>query len=147
MKNFSYCASPTAESPDFPYWDYEQLDLDKCCYDECLAVFRFLKNGTYNLVETIRLPDILTCYNGVKVNRIHVGSYVDMIYPVEGKKHHCSMLAESGLYNKLEELHVPADGRTLCVHRETLAIPFVTNYKVHLKELIQHKPNENGILL
>ena len=29
-----------------------------------------MKNDIYNLVDTIRLPDILTCYNGVKVDRI-----------------------------------------------------------------------------
>ena len=60
----------TAKSLDFPYWNYEQFDLDKFCDDECLAEFRFLKNDIYNLVDIMRLPDILTCYNGVKVDRI-----------------------------------------------------------------------------
>lgn len=60
----------TAKSPDFPYWNYEQFDLDKFYDDECLAEFRFLKNDIYNLVDIMRLPDILTCYNGVKVEGI-----------------------------------------------------------------------------
>ena len=238
----------TAKSPDFPYWNYEQFDLDKFCDDECLAEFRFLKNDIYNLVDIMRLPDILTCYNGVKIDRIegmciflkrfaYPCRYLDMIPrfarpvpqlcmisnlvmdhiyttwnhllstfnqewlsiqnlikfsdavyqksgaidncfgfvdgtvrpvsrpgknqrvlynghkkvhaikfqslavpnglvanlygPVEGKKHDSSMLAESGLYNKLEELHVPPDGRILCIygdsaypHRPQLQGPF-----------------------
>ena len=54
----------------FPYWNDEQFDLEKFCDDECLAEFRFLKNDIYNLADIMRLPDILTCYNGVKVDRI-----------------------------------------------------------------------------
>ena len=46
----------TAKSPDFPYWNYEQFDLDKLCDDECfVAEFRFLKNDIYNLADIMRL--------------------------------------------------------------------------------------------
>ena len=51
--------------------------------------------------------------------------------PVEGKKHDSSMLVESGLYNKLEKLHVPPDKHILCIygdsaypHRPQLQGPF-----------------------
>ena len=59
------------------------------------------------------------------------GLVANLCGPVEGKKHDSSMLAESGLYSKLEELHVPPDGRILCIygdsaypHRPQLQGPF-----------------------
>jgi hypothetical protein len=225
----------TAKSPDLPYWIYKQFELDDLCDDERVTEFRFLKNDIYNLVDVMRLPDVLMCYNGLKVDRIegmciflkryaYPCRYLDMmprfarpvpqlcmisnlimnhIYttwyhllstfnqhwlsienlikfcdavhqksgamencfgfvdgtvrpvsrpgknqrvlynghkrvhaikfqslavpnglvanlygPVEGKKHDSSMLAESGLYNKLEELHILPNGRP-CIYGDS----------------------------
>lgn len=47
------------------------------------------------------------------------GLVANLYGPLEGKKHDSSMLAESGLYNKLEELHVPPDGRILCIYGDS----------------------------
>ena len=58
----------TAKSPDLPYWNYKQFDLDKFSDDECLTEFRFLKKDVSNLVDILRLPDVLRSYNGLKVD-------------------------------------------------------------------------------
>lgn len=230
----------TSKNPDLPYWAYEQFDLDKLCDDECLTEFRFLKNDIYDLVDVLRLPDVLTCYNGIKVDRIegfciflkrfaYPCRYLDMIPrfarpvpqlcmisnlvmehiytswnhllstlnqewlstdnlikfcdavhqtsgaiencfgfvdgtvrpvcrpgknqrvlynghkkvhaikfqslavpnglvanlygPVEGKKHDSAMLAESGLYNKLQDLQVPPNRGPLCIYGDS-AYPY-----------------------
>lgn len=65
-------------------------------------------------------------YNGHK--RVHAikfqslavpnGLVANLYGPVEGKKHDSSMLAESGLYNKLEELHVLPNGRP-CIYGDS----------------------------
>ena len=230
----------TAKSPDLPYWNYEQFDLDKFIDDECLTEFRFLKKDVYDLVDILRLPDVLRCYNGLKVHRIeamciflkryaypcryldtiprfarpvpqlcmisnlvmdfiyatwnhllstfnqqwlsvdNLSHFADAVYqksgaiyncfgfvdgtvrpvsrprknqrvlynghkkvhaikfqslavpnglianlygPVEGKKHDSAMLAESGLYNKLEELQALPDGSVLCKYGDS-AYPY-----------------------
>jgi len=40
-----------SKDPDFPYWLYDQFDLDKLSDDECKARFRFFKNDIFDLVE------------------------------------------------------------------------------------------------
>jgi hypothetical protein len=62
----------TAKSPDLPYWIYKQFDLDDLCDDECVTEFRFLKNDIYNLVDVMRLPDVLK--NEYHVNALRAWS-------------------------------------------------------------------------
>ena len=57
----------TSKTPDFPYWDYLEFDLDKLSDDECKAEFRFLKNDIYSLHEVLQLPEDIYCYNRLKV--------------------------------------------------------------------------------
>ena len=56
------------KSPDLPYTNSEQLDLDKMTDDECKTEFRFYKNDIYNLAGPLTLPDRIICYNGVNVD-------------------------------------------------------------------------------
>lgn len=38
--------------------------------DECKAEFRFFRNDIYNLINVLRVPAELTCYNGLKVDAV-----------------------------------------------------------------------------
>ena len=38
--------------------------------DECEAEFRFLREDIYTLHDIMNIPEMLTCYNGVKVTGI-----------------------------------------------------------------------------
>ena len=51
------------------------------------------------------------------------GLIANLYGPVEGKKHDSAMLAESGLYNKLEELQALPDGSVLCKYGDS-AYPY-----------------------
>ena len=55
----------TSKNPDLPYWNYEPFELDSMEDEGCKTEFRFHKNDVYNLVETLDLPDQITCYNGL----------------------------------------------------------------------------------
>ena len=57
----------TSNSLELPYWKYPYFDLDKMCDDECKAEFRFLKNDIYTLIEALRIPEEIKCYNGLKI--------------------------------------------------------------------------------
>ena len=37
----------TSENPDFPYWNYDQFDLENISEAECKAEFRFYRNDIY----------------------------------------------------------------------------------------------------
>lgn len=65
----------TAKSPDLPYWNYTEFDLDKLCDDECKTEFRFFKNDIYNLIDVMTLPDEIKCYNGLKATRSKLCAY------------------------------------------------------------------------
>ena len=43
---------------DYPYWNYEKLDLEKMDDSETWTEFRFLKNDIYRLKEALNIPDI-----------------------------------------------------------------------------------------
>ena len=60
----------TAKSPDSPYWNYIEFDLDKLSDDECITEFRFLKNHIYTLVDAMKLSDRIKCCNGLTVERV-----------------------------------------------------------------------------
>ena len=59
-----------SQNPDFPYWSYNQFDLDTLSDDECMARFRFLKNYIYSLVDIWQLPDVIKCSNEQKINNV-----------------------------------------------------------------------------
>jgi len=52
-----------SKDPDFPYWLYDQFDLDKLSDDECKARFRFFKNDIFDLVELLHLPNVVRLPN------------------------------------------------------------------------------------
>ena len=54
-------------NPEFPYWNYDRLDLDEKSNDECKAEFRFYREDIYKLAEQLQLPDDITTYNGLVV--------------------------------------------------------------------------------
>ena len=58
----------TSASPDFPYWTYENFDLDSLSDEECKAEFRFYRNDIYQMLDVLQLPDEITCYNGFRVD-------------------------------------------------------------------------------
>ncbi|XP_066913329.1 uncharacterized protein [Clytia hemisphaerica] len=59
-----------SRNPDFPYWKYDPFDLDKLSDDECLAMFRFLKNDIYNLADVFQLPDKIYCPNRQNFDKV-----------------------------------------------------------------------------
>ena len=42
------------------------FNLDNMTDDECKTEFRFFRNDIYNLINVLRVPAELTCYNGLK---------------------------------------------------------------------------------
>ena len=64
------CHVNTVKSPDLPYWNYTEFDLDKLRDDECRTEFRFCTSNIYNLVDVMSLPDLLKCYNGIKADPV-----------------------------------------------------------------------------
>ena len=55
-------------SADFPYWTYDNFDLDSLSDEECKAEFRFYRNDIYQMLDVLQLPDEMTCYNGFHVD-------------------------------------------------------------------------------
>ena len=60
----------TSASLDFPYWTYDNFDLDSLSDEECKAEFRFYRNDTYQMLDVLQLPDEIICYN-----RFHVDGF------------------------------------------------------------------------
>ena len=58
------------KNPDIPYFTYEDFNLSEMNDDECKAEFRFYENDIYDLIEVLRVPPELICYNGLKVNAV-----------------------------------------------------------------------------
>lgn len=52
---------------DFPYWKYDQFDLDELGNDQCKAEFQFYKNDIFKLAEHLQLPDEIVTYNSLVV--------------------------------------------------------------------------------
>ena len=52
------------KNPDIPYFAYNDFNLDNMTDDECKTEFRFFRNDIYNLINVLRAPAELTCYNG-----------------------------------------------------------------------------------
>ena len=57
-------------NPEYPYWKYDQFDLDRLTDDECSAFFRFQKDDIYRLSEILLIPEKITCYNRTKYDGI-----------------------------------------------------------------------------
>ena len=89
----------TAKSPDLPYWNYEQFDLDNLADKVCKAKFRFYKNNVYNLMEVLRLPDQFTCYHGVKIDGSE-GFCICLPLSSPGYDHPICKTRPSALYGK-----------------------------------------------
>ena len=51
------CDLKTSKNNDFPYWNYQQFDLENLSNEEYKAEFRSYKNIIYFLKETLHLPD------------------------------------------------------------------------------------------
>ena len=47
----------TSKNPDFPYWNYQQFDLENLSDEEYKAEFCFYKNCIYFLKEALHIPD------------------------------------------------------------------------------------------
>ena len=50
-----------------PYWKYDHFSLEDMNEDECQEEFRFLREDIYTLHDIMNIPEMFTCYNGVKV--------------------------------------------------------------------------------
>lgn len=57
----------TSKNLDFPYWKYDQFDLDELGNDQCKAEFQFYKNDIFKLAEYLQLPDEIVTYNSLVV--------------------------------------------------------------------------------
>ena len=53
-----------------PYWKYDRFSLEDMNDDECRAEVRFLREDIYTLHDIMNIPEMLTCYNDVKVTGI-----------------------------------------------------------------------------
>ena len=59
-----------SKNPGTPYWRYEKYDLEKLNDDQCKVTFRFSKNHMYDLKETLNIPEVIMCYNNVRVDGV-----------------------------------------------------------------------------
>ena len=49
------------QNPEFPYFQYDEFNLDNLSEDECLAEFRFRKTDIRTLKNVLHLPDVIRC--------------------------------------------------------------------------------------
>ena len=85
------------KNPEFPYWLYPKFDLENYCEDECKAIFRFLKNDIYALVEILQMPEVFVCPNKQKIDSVEA---------------FCTLLARFAYPCRLSEL-IPIFGRSV----------------------------------
>ena len=52
--------------------EYDHFSLEDVNDDECKAEFRFLREDIYTLRDIINIPEMFTCYNGLKVTGIEL---------------------------------------------------------------------------
>ena len=53
-----------------PYWEFDRFSLEDMSDNECKAEFRFLRKDICTLHDIMNIPEMFTCYNGVKVTGI-----------------------------------------------------------------------------
>ena len=58
------------KNPQFPYWTYNNFDLDVMEEDECKADFRMRKKDVLACHRALRYPELLKCCNRVVVDSI-----------------------------------------------------------------------------
>jgi len=58
----------TPKNPEYPFWLYPSFDLENYSDDECNTMFRFKKNGIYNFVEALHIPEVNECLNRQKID-------------------------------------------------------------------------------
>ena len=51
----------TSKNPCFPYWDYENFQLDELDPAECKAEFRFEKSDLHDVAEALQIPETFRC--------------------------------------------------------------------------------------
>ena len=60
----------TSKNLDFPYWNYQQFDLENLSDEECKAEFRFYKSNIYFLKEAVHIPDEVIFSNRLVVSGV-----------------------------------------------------------------------------
>ena len=56
----------TSKILDYPYWSYNEFDLQNWTEAECRSELRFLKGDVYRLFEVFDIPEKITCYDRSK---------------------------------------------------------------------------------
>ena len=56
----------TSKNLGYPYWSYNEFDLENWTDAECRSELRFLKGDLYRLFEVFDIPEKITCYNRSK---------------------------------------------------------------------------------
>ena len=62
----------TSRNRDFEYWIYNAFNLHEISDHDCVAEFRFQKNGIPRLVTALQLPDEIQCgmYNDLRISSV-----------------------------------------------------------------------------
>ena len=60
----------TSKNLDFPYWNYENFDLDNWTDEECKADLSFQKADVYRLATALDIPENIYTYNRSKCDGI-----------------------------------------------------------------------------
>ena len=50
--------------PLFPYWKFDQFNIDSCDDEECRTELRFAKENLPVLNTVLRIPDTISCQQG-----------------------------------------------------------------------------------
>ena len=64
----------TSKNPDFPYWNYQQFDLEDLSHEKCKAEFRFYKNTICFLKEALHIPREVIFSNRLLVSGVEAVS-------------------------------------------------------------------------
>jgi len=59
-----------SRNPDFPYWKYNEFDLENLNDDQCMVWFRFYRNDIFILADVLGILENIICYNGSKFSKI-----------------------------------------------------------------------------
>ena len=53
----------TSKNLGYPFWSYNEFDLENWTDAECRSELRYLKGDVYRLFEVFDIPEKITCYN------------------------------------------------------------------------------------
>ena len=59
-----------SKNPPFPYWKYQNFDLDSITEAECQADFRFQNHDIYVLADALEILEFFKCSQGTAVDGI-----------------------------------------------------------------------------